>query len=123
VPYKDRETYLRKQREYHARRQARKVHGVSGSRPQLTPVNLHIHNSGSKPVRNPRGVTYTPVASLKPLKPLTPTRPPLEKKKDTVSVDEYGRPVRHIETALDDKGNVRAGWTLDPLGNATRIVK
>jgi hypothetical protein len=49
MPYKDRETYLRKQREFHARRKARAENSrVSGKSP-LTPLTRGI-SSHKRPV-------------------------------------------------------------------------
>ena len=80
MTYKERETYLRKQREFHARRKARAQSGVKAQIP-LTPANVYPQRADSErlenrppvsgkrvPIQPVSGVSRAPV----PLTPLTP---------------------------------------------------
>src|SRR5713101_4940709 len=52
MPYKDRETYLRKQREFHARRKARAQSSGVNAQISLTPANSYTPNTDLQGVGN-----------------------------------------------------------------------
>src|SRR5438874_1311699 len=52
MPYKDRETYLRKQREFHARRKARAQRSGVNAEISLTPANSYTQKTNSQRVES-----------------------------------------------------------------------
>jgi len=82
MPYKDRETYLRKQREFHARRKARAAQSSRvNAQISLTPANSYTEKTNSQRVESKlpvsgKRVPIQPVSGVNrasvPLTPLTP---------------------------------------------------
>src|SRR3989442_15866551 len=81
MPYKDRETYLRKQREFHARRKARAQSSRVNAQISLTPANPYAQKTDSQAAENRlpvsgKRVRIQPVSGVNrvsvALTPLTP---------------------------------------------------
>jgi hypothetical protein len=114
MPYKDRETYLRKQREFHARRKASNF-GVS-SQNTSPPTNLHLGNIPSQRVetrlpvsgkREPSNGVNRPSVPLTPLTPAASTPRPVAPKVRTA------RPIPVPQS-------VPTGTPIQPMPNGVR---
>jgi len=127
MPYKDRETYLRKQREFHARRKARAQSSRVNTQISLTPANSYTQKTNSQrvesrlPVSGKR-VPIQPVSGVNrasvPVTPLTPR----------VMVQKHRAPVLAAATdpnrgiALRFEPTAKEKFQVDDCGNAWRIV-
>ena len=127
MPYKDRETYLRKQREFHARRKARAQSSRVNAQISLTPANSYTQKTNSQrlesrlPVSGKR-VPIQPVSGVNrasvPVTPLTPR----------VMVQKHRAPVLAAATdpnrgiALRFEPAAKEKFQVDDCGNAWRIV-
>src|SRR6266496_75939 len=116
MPYKDRETYLRKQREFHARRKARAQSSRVNAQISLTPTNTQrvesrLPVSGKRmPIQPVRGVNR----ASGPVTPLTPR----------VIVQKHRAPVLAAATdpnrgiALRFEPAAKEKFQVDDCGNA-----
>jgi hypothetical protein len=127
MPYKDRETYLRKQREFHARRKARAQSFGVNAQISLTPANLCIQKTDSQGAENRlpvsgKGGCIQPVSGVnRASAPLTPLTPPVIVKKHRAPVLATARdPNRGI--ALRFEPTAKEKFQVDDCGNARRIV-
>ena len=127
MPYKDRETYLRKQREFHARRKARAQSSRVNAQISLTRANSYTQKTNSQrvesrlPVSGKRG-PIQPVSGVNrasvPVTPLTPR----------VMVQKHRAPVLAAATdpnrgiALRFEPTAKEKFQVDDCGNAWRIV-
>jgi len=122
MPYKDRETYLRKQREFHARRKARKQRSGVNAQISLTPATPYTQKTDSQAAENRlpvsgKGVRNQPVgrvnrASAPPtLRVQRPPAPILGPRRDS----NRGIALR-FEPAAKEK------FQVDDCGNARRII-
>jgi hypothetical protein len=141
VPYKDRETYLRKQREFYYQRKARAANSqrVSGlvRTAQINPVQT--------PVKQPVSVVSSPVS--RPITPVPqPTPAPTPQRASTANPTRIGvnlfsfrnreskptqtRANRNVLKAPDVQNATRihvsnlrqSGVVVDSLGNSIRII-
>jgi hypothetical protein len=127
MPYKDRETYLHKQREFYARRKARAESSRVGSKSSLTRANSCPEKTDSERAENGQFVSgkrerVQPVSGVNrasaPLTPLTPR----------IRVQEHRVPVRAAASdpnkgiALRFEPTAKEKFQVDDCGNARRIV-
>jgi len=125
MPYKDRETYLRKQREFHARRKARaQSSGVNGQI-SLTAANLYTQKTDAQgsenrpPVSGKRGFIQPVSGVNRASAPLTPLTPRVQKHSAPILVP-LRDPNRGI--ALRFEPTAKEKFQVDDCGNARRII-
>jgi hypothetical protein len=123
MPYKDRETYLRKQREFHARRKARAESSRVNSNIALTRANSYPEKTDSERAKNVQFVSgkrvpVQPVSGVnRTSAPLTPLTPMVRAQKQRVPASEPNRGIAlRFEPAAKEK------FQVDDCGNARRIV-
>jgi hypothetical protein len=123
MPYKDRETYLRKQREFHARRKARAESAKTGGKISLTPANSYLQKTNSQRIENRRLVSgkrvpVQPVSGVNRASvPLTPLTPMVRVEKQRVPESDPNRGI-----ALRFEATAKEKFQVDDCGNARRIV-
>jgi len=122
MPYKDRETYLRKQREFYYQRKGRS--GVSS----LTPANRQPKKTNSSGVESRvpvsgKSMPVQPVSGVnRDSVPLTPLTPPVIVQKHRAPVLATARdPNRGI--ALRFEPTAKEKFQVDDCGNARRIIR
>jgi hypothetical protein len=127
MPYKDRETYLRKQREFHARRKARAQSSGVNSNISLTAANPYPQKTGSERFENRPPVSgkrmpIQPVSGVNRASvPLTPLTPMIRVQEQRVPVRAAARdPNKGI--ALRFEPATKERFQVDDCGNARRIV-
>ena len=127
MPYKDRETYLRKQREFYYRGKARAERTRVNQQPTLTPANPYILNTDSQVLENRPPVTGERL-SIKPVRginyasnPLTPLTPQVTAQKRISDLAPARDPNWGI--ALRFQPAAKEKFQVDDCGNAWRIVK
>jgi hypothetical protein len=127
MPYKDRETYLRKQREFHARRKARAQTSRVNTHSSLTPANSYTQKTDAQrpesrlPVSGKR-VSVQPVSGVnRGSIPLTPLTPRITAQNHRASVPAPASdPNRGIVLRFAPAAKER--FQVDDCGNARRIV-
>ena len=129
MAYKDRETYLRKQREFHARRKARAQSSRVNTQISLTPANSYTQKTNSQrvesrlPVSGKR-VPIQPVSGVNrasvPVTPLTPTPRVIVQKHRAPVLAPARDPNRGI--ALRFEPTAKEKFQVDDCGSAWRIV-
>jgi hypothetical protein len=125
MPYKDRETYLRKQREFHARRKARAQSSGVNAQISLTPANLYTQKTDSQGGENRLAVSGKS-GFIQPLSvvnrasaPLTPLTPRVQKHPAPILVPPRD-PNRGI--GLRFEPTAKEKFQVDDCGNARRII-
>ena len=125
MPYKDRETHLRKQREFHARRKARAQSSGVNAQISLTPANPYTQKTdlpraeNRLPVSGKR-VRIQPVSGVNRASvPLTPLTPRVQKHSAPILVPPRD-PNRGI--ALRFEPTAKEKFQVDDCGNARRII-
>ena len=125
MPYKDRETYLRKQREFHARRKARAQSSGVNAQISLTPANPYTQKTDLQGVENRLPVSgksgfIQPVSGVnRASAPLTPLTPRVQKHSAPILVP-LRDPNRGI--ALRFEPTAKEKFQVDDCGNARRII-
>jgi hypothetical protein len=127
MPYKDRETYLRKQREFHARRKARAQSSRVNSKIPLTPANSYIQKTDSQKLENRPPVSGKRVP-IQPLSgvirasvPLTPLTPQVAVQKHrALALAPKSDPNKGIVLRFEPAAKEK--FQVDDCGNARRIV-
>jgi hypothetical protein len=123
MPYKDRETYLRKQREFHARRKARAERSRVNSNISLTRANSYPQKTDSERVENGllvsgRKAPVLPVSGVnRASAPLNPLTPMVRVQKQPVPERDPNRGI-----ALRFEPTAKEKFQVDDCGNARRIV-
>jgi hypothetical protein len=129
MPYKDRATYLRKQREFAAGRKARKqiANSLKNINPALTPT---LSDARALPCKNPISPASNRVPRIEKT-PVNPTRASTPKP-DIFQFLKQANAARTAPASSTGKGIAlgqdqnararRAGFSVDDMGNAIRIV-
>jgi hypothetical protein len=131
MPYKDRETYLRKQREFAARRKARKqiTNTFERVNPTLTPAFSSARDISCK---NPIPAVGNRLQQIKkpPVNPAPVPRAPVPdilqflRQANAAPNAPAGSTGKGIALGQDQDARARrAGFYVDDMGNAIRILK
>ena len=122
MPYKDRETYLRKQREFHARRKARAQSSGVNAQISLTPSNSYAPKANSQTLesRLPVSGKRTPIQPVSGVNRASVPLTPRVQKHSVPILVPLRDPNRGI--ALRFEPTAKEKFQVDDCGNARRII-